>query len=167
MTDDEPRRTPPEGYGTVTPWIISRDSSSLIAFLVDAFDGVEIARLVNSDGAVVHAEVRIGDSVVMLFDGRPEWPRTPAFFRLFVEDADAVVASAVAAGATVVSAVTELFWGDRVGRVRDPSGNVWWIQDHVVDLSSSQIEERAADPKFVEAMRYVENALSIEPDDHT
>ncbi len=153
----------PEGYGTVTPWMITRDADSLIAFLVEAFGAVELARVVNPDGAIGHAEVRIGDSVVMMFDGRPEWQSTPAFFRLFVEDADGVVANAVAAGASVVSEVTEMFWGDRVGRVRDPSGNVWWIQDHLADLSPPEIEQRAAEPRFAEAMEYLQSAQLVPP----
>jgi PhnB protein len=69
----------PDGYGTVTPWIISRGTAQLIDFVTRAFDGTETARVPNDDGTIGHAEVRIGDSVVMMFDGRPGWPDTPAF----------------------------------------------------------------------------------------
>jgi len=148
----------PDGYGTVTPWIISSDTARLLDFVAAAFDATEIARIINDDGTIGHAEVRIGDSVVMMFDGRPEWPDTPAFLRLYVEDGDVVFRRALAAGAVPVSEMTELFWGDRVGRVRDPLGNVWWLQDRVADLSPEEIQQRAADPRFIEAMRYLQSA---------
>ena len=153
----------PEGYGTVTPWVISEDTVRLLDFVAEAFDATELARLEREDGGIGHAEVRIGDSVVMMFDGRPEWGDTPAFLRLFVEDAEATSRKAVAAGASVVTEVTELFWGDRVGRVRDPLGNVWWLQERGPDLSPEEIGERAADPQFAEAMRYVESAELVRP----
>jgi uncharacterized glyoxalase superfamily protein PhnB len=119
---------------------------------------VETARVLNEDGTVGHAEVRIRDSVVMAFDARPEWPDTPAFLRLYVEDSDATYQQALGAGASPVTEVTELFFGDRVGRVRDPLGNVWWIQTHVVDLEPEEMARRAAEPDFVESMRYVQSA---------
>ena len=80
-----------------------------------AFGAVETARVRNDDGTIGHAEVRIGDSVVMAFDARPQWPDTPAFLRLYVEDSDAVYQQALGAGASPVTEVTELFFGDRVG----------------------------------------------------
>ncbi len=153
----------PEGYGTVTPWVISEDTVRLLDFVAEAFDATELARLEREDGGIGHAEVRIGDSVVMMFDGRPEWGDTPAFLRLFVVDAEATSRKAVAAGASVVTEVSELFWGDRVGRVRDPLGNVWWLQERGPDLSPEEIGDRAVDPRFAEAMRYVENAELVRP----
>ncbi|MEV6569900.1 VOC family protein [Streptomyces sp. NPDC051577] len=148
----------PQGYHSVTPWIISRDTLSLIAFLKKAFDATELACLTGEDGAVQHAEVRIGDSVVMMFDARPEWPPTPGFLRLYVEDADDAHRRAVAAGGTSVTEVTHLFFGDRVGRVRDPLGNLYWIQTRVEDVSPQERERRLGDPEFTEAMRRVQNA---------
>jgi PhnB protein len=148
----------PDGYGTVTPWIISRDTAGLIDFVTAAFGATELARVPNDDGTIGHAEVRIGDSVVMMFDARPDWPDTPAFLRLYVEDGDAVFRRALAAGATAVTELTELFWGDRVGRVRDPLGNLWWIQQRVVELTPEEIGQRMTEPRFVEAMRYVQGA---------
>ncbi|MEV5680742.1 hypothetical protein [Streptomyces sp. NPDC052179] len=93
----------------MTPWIISRDTVQLIGHMKRAFDAEELACLTSENGSVAHAEVRIGDSVVMLFDARPEWPPTPGFLRLYVEDADAVHRQAVAAGGTSVTEVTHLF----------------------------------------------------------
>jgi PhnB protein len=121
-------RPVPEGYSTVTPWIISGGMAGLIEFVERAFGADEIARVHNQDGTIGHAEFRIGDSVVMGFDATEEWPDTPSFLRLYVEDADEVHRRALEAGATSVTGVTHLFWGDRVGRVRDPFGNLWWIQ---------------------------------------
>ncbi|MGW3648137.1 VOC family protein [Streptomyces sp. NPDC000878] len=148
----------PQGYHTVTPWIISRDTVRLIDFMKRAFDAEELACLTGEDGSVAHAEVRIGDSVVMMFDARPEWPPTPGFLRLYVEDADAVHRQAVAAGGTSVTEVTHLFFGDRVGRVRDPLGNLYWIQTRVEDLSPQEMELRLGDPEFTKAMEYVQSA---------
>jgi PhnB protein len=148
----------PEGYHTVTPWIISHDTARLIEYVTEAFDAEEIARLVGEDGTIGHAEVRIGNSMVLMFDAMPDWPPTPAFLRLYVQDADAVHRQAVAAGGTSVTEVTHLFFGDRVGRVRDPLGNLWWIQTHLEDVSPQEIERRMSDPTFTKAMDYVTGA---------
>ncbi|MEV0700795.1 VOC family protein [Saccharopolyspora sp. NPDC050389] len=155
-------RPVPEGYGTVTPWIIARDSAALIDFLKGAFDAEELARVVMPGGSIGHAEVRIGDSVVMMFDSRPEWPETPAFLRLYVPDCDATFRQAVAAGATPVTEVTYLSFGDRVGRVRDPFGNLWWLQTRVEDLPVEELARRAELPEFVKAMEYVAGAEVVE-----
>ena len=80
--------------------------------------------------------------------------------RLYVEDGDAVVRQAVAAGATVVTRLTELAWGDRVGRVRDPLGNLWWIQERVEEPTPEEVARRFQDPKFAEGMRYVQSTLA-------
>ncbi|MFD3840186.1 VOC family protein [Streptomyces sp. NPDC058642] len=148
----------PDGYHTVTPWIISHDTAGLIDYLKEAFDAEEIARVVGDDGRIGHAEVRIGDSIVMPFDAPPHWPPTPAFLRLYVEDADAAHRRAVAAGGTSVTEVTHLFFGDRVGRVRDPLGNLWWLQTRVEDVSTEEMERRLGDPKWTAAMAYVQGA---------
>jgi PhnB protein len=148
----------PEGYATVTPWIISRDTARLIDYMKEAFGAGEIARLTGAEGRIEHAEVRIGDSVVMMFDAMPDWPPTPGFLRLYVPDADAVHRQAVAAGGTSVTEVTHLFFGDRVGRVRDPLGNLWWIQTRIEDLTPQEMEQRLGDPAFTKAMVYVQGA---------
>jgi PhnB protein len=109
----------------------------------------------DPDGAIGHAEVRIGDAVVMMFVGPADWPDTPAFLRLYVPDGDAVFSSALAAGATAVTAMTELFWGDRVGRVRDPFGNLWWIQTRVAEVDAQEAERRGRAAGVHAAMEYV------------
>ncbi|WP_066367173.1 VOC family protein [Herbidospora mongoliensis] len=148
----------PDGYSTVTPWIISTDTAKLMEYVKEAFDAEEIVRLVGDDGVIGHAEVRIGDSMVMMFDAKPDWPPTPGFLRLYVPDADAVHRQAVAAGGTSVTDVTHLLFGDRVGRVRDPLGNLWWIQTRIEDVTAEQMQQRFGDPAFVKAMEYVTGA---------
>ena len=150
---------PPKGYTTVTPWIVGRDTAGLIAFLKAAFAAEELARIPNARGGIGHAEVRIGDAVVMMFDAGPEWPETPAFLRLYVDDADETFRRAVEAGATPVTDPVELAFGERVCRVRDPFGNFWWIHTRIAELDWNEMERRMGEEKFVEAMRYVENSL--------
>ncbi|TDC99097.1 VOC family protein [Nonomuraea deserti] len=148
----------PEGYTSVTPWIIGHDTAGLIDWLKAAFDAVELGRMADAEGRIGHAEVRIGDAVVMMFDAAPDWPPTPAFLRLYVPDADAVHRRAVEAGGTSVTEVTHLFFGDRAGRVRDPFGNLYWIHTHIEDVSEEELERRLADPEFTKAMEYVQSA---------
>lgn len=146
----------PEGYTTVTPWIISRDTAGVIDYLERAFGAEELGRVVDERGVIGHAEVRIGDAVVMLFDSDPSWPATPAFLRLYVPDAHAVHRQAVEAGGISITEVTHLAFGDLVGRVRDPFGNVWWIQTRIEDVTEEELARRFTDPEFVKAMEYVQ-----------
>jgi PhnB protein len=150
-------RPVPEGYTTVTPWIIGSDTAGLMEFLRVAFGAEELSRLVGPDRKIGHAEMRIGDAVVMMFDGPGDWPATPAFLRLYLPDGDVVFQRAIAAGATPVTEMTELFWGDRVGRVRDPFGNLYWIQTRVAEPDAEEVERRALLPEFVAAMEYVQS----------
>jgi PhnB protein len=149
----------PAGYHAVTPWIISRDTARLIGFAEEAFGAVELGRVPDPAGGIAHAEVRIGDSVVMMFDTRDGWPETPAFLRLYVPDCDAAYGRALAAGATSVTAPTSLFFGDQVGRVRDPLGNIWWLQTHVTDVDPADLADGPRDQAEAEAMRYVQQSL--------
>ncbi|RBQ13894.1 VOC family protein [Spongiactinospora rosea] len=151
-----PVKAIPEGYTTVTPWIISQDTGAVIDYLARAFGAEELGRVVDGRGRIGHAEVRIGDAVVMLFDGDPSWPATPSYLRLYVEDARAVQRRAVAAGGVPISEVTHLAFGDLVGRVRDPFGNVWWIQTRIEDVTLEEMERRMTDPVFTAAMEYMQ-----------
>jgi PhnB protein len=153
----------PEGYHSVTPWIIARDSARLIEFLNAAFGAEEIGRVVGEDGSIGHAEVRIGDSMVMMFDAKPHSPDTPEFLRLYVADGDAVFQQALRAGATAVTEMTHLFWGDLVGRVRDPFGNLWWIQTRIENVCPEELEWRASEKQWVDAMEYVQGAQFFLP----
>lgn len=151
----------PEGYHMVTPWLIVKNAANLINFLKEAFEAEETegSRFYNEDGTIGHAEVRIGDSVVMMFDAKEAWPPTPSFLRLYVEDGDDVYQRALQAGAASVTEMTELFFGDRVGRVRDPWGNIWWLQERIEDVAPDEMARRAGDQKYTDAMRYVQDSL--------
>jgi PhnB protein len=150
----------PEGYHSVTPWMIGSDTAGLIDFLVAAFGAEELGRMAGVNGLIGHAEVRIGDSVVMMFD-KPDWPPTPAFLRLYVDDIHATVARAVEAGARGVTEPTHLFWGDLVGRLADPFGNLYWVQTRIETVSDEEIARRMSDPTFTAAMEYVQGALLV------
>jgi uncharacterized glyoxalase superfamily protein PhnB len=152
--------TIPEGYTTVTPWIMSTDTPQLIDFLIAAFDGTELSRMANEDGSIGHAEIRIGDAVVMAFDAPAGLAAMPAFIRLYVPDARKGFAKALEAGATEVTKPTLLAFGDRVARVRDPLGNIWWLQQRVEDVSESEVQQRWGDPRWSEPMAYVQNSLA-------
>ncbi len=155
--------TIPDGYHTVTPWLISRDSARLIKFLETAFKAEPLGDPVyGENGSIEHAELRIGDSVVMLFDTHEDWPDTPAYHRLFLPDADAAMRRAIKAGGTVVTEMRTMAWGDRMGRVRDPFGNIWWIQTKVEDVDPAELGERFGQPDYVEAMQYFKTTLDEE-----
>jgi PhnB protein len=156
MTKPEPI---PDGYGTVTPWVVTNDTRRLLEFIKQAFDAEELGRVEVEGGAIGHAEARIGDSIIMMFDS-PFPVATPGLLRLYVADGDAVLSRAVAAGATVVTRLTELAWGDRVGRVRDPLGNLWWIQERVEEPTGAEVARRLQDPKFTRGMQYVQSTLA-------
>jgi PhnB protein len=151
-------RPVPEGYGTVTPWVVTNDTRRLLEFMKQAFDAEELGRVEVAGGAIGHAEARIGDSIIMMFDS-PFAVATPGLLRLYVEDGAAVFARAVEAGATVVTQLTDLAWGDRVGRVRDPLGNLWWIQQRVEEPTPDELARRFQDPKFTQAMHYLQSTL--------
>jgi uncharacterized glyoxalase superfamily protein PhnB len=157
-TKPNPVRPIPEGYHTVTPWIIVRGAAQLLDYLKEAFGAEELGRVYNEDGTIGHAEVRIGDSVVMMFDAKEEWPDTPAFLRLYVEDCDATYQQALKAGATSVTKPTNMPWGDRVCRVGDPFGNLWWIMTRIEDVSPEEEEKRYGQKEYMDAMQYVQSA---------
>jgi PhnB protein len=143
----------PEGFHTLTPTLVVRGAARAIEFYKEVFGAQEVMRMTTPDGqAISHAEIKIGDSPLMLSDEFPEYgARAPEgtgadSFGLFlyVEDVDKVFERAVAAGATVKMPVADQFWGDRYGKVVDPFGHQWGIATHVEDLSAEEIESRAA-----------------------
>ena len=115
------------GYHTVTPYLVVAGAGRLIEFLTAAFDASEFIRDSLPDGTIRHAEVRIGDSTVMLSDARPDSPAMPSMVFLYVEDADEASRKALAAGATSVREVRDESHGDRMGGVLDPVGCQWWM----------------------------------------
>ena len=146
----------PEGYGTVTPFVVVKGAAEYIDFVKRAFGAEELGR-VGEDGAIGHAEVRIGDSIVMLFDSKPDWPWTPAFLRLYLPDVDAAVERAVAAGGELITPIGTMPWGDRSCRLRDPFGNLWWLMTRVEDLTEEEIGARWVDPAYVAPLQAHEN----------
>lgn len=133
----------PKGFHTITPYLVVTDPSALIEFLKNAFNAVEIHRVQRHDGSVMHAQVQIGDSMLMMGGATAECPAMEAGIYLYVEDSDALYARAVAAGATSLMPPTDEFWGDRMGGVRDPSGTCWWIATHVEDVPEDELARRA------------------------
>ncbi|HEX8345239.1 MAG TPA: VOC family protein [Actinoplanes sp.] len=119
----------PGGKSAVTPYVAVKGAARFLDLVQETFRTGPAMRVLNEDGTIGHAEARIGGSVILTFDDRPEWPDTPAFLSVYVDDADTVVDRASSAGATVVTEVaTSRIVGDRGGRVRDPLGNIWWIR---------------------------------------
>lgn len=143
----------PKGYHSLTPYLLLRDAARAIDFYRRAFDAVEIMRLPGPDGRIGHAEVRIGDSSLMMADetpdGRFRGPQSlggvSSSLLLYVRDCDAIFARAVAAGATVMRPVADQFYGDRSGTITDPFGHVWTIATHVRDVSAAEMEKLAAE----------------------
>jgi uncharacterized glyoxalase superfamily protein PhnB len=133
----------PKGYHSVTPSLNLADAGSAIEFCKKAFGAKEIMRVPGPGGKIMHAELRIGNSVVMLNDAMQE-PAQPAGLFLYVPDVDRCVAKAVKAGATLLMPVQDMFWGDRFGRVEDPSGNRWGIATHREDVPPREMKKRAA-----------------------
>ena len=139
----------PKEFHTVTPHIVVRDSAGAIDFYKRAFAATEISRTqMGSGGPIVHAEVRIGDSIVMLNDemegqSAPKGP-SPVTLSLYVADADATFASATKAGAQPVMPLANMFWGDRYGVVVDPFGHSWAIATRIEDVSAEELQKRLA-----------------------
>jgi PhnB protein len=140
----------PEGYHTITPYLTVEDAAEAIEYYTQAFGAKERVRMETPDGRIGHAELEIGDSLVMLSDPFPQASTKPpdelggtsAGVFMYVEDVDAVVKRAVDAGAKVTMEVADQFWGDRFGSITDPFGHSWSIATHVEDLTPEEIAER-------------------------
>jgi PhnB protein len=154
----------PSGHSRIDPWVISRDADAEIQFMSRAFGAQErpSSRMLNADGTIGHVEVELAGSVVMMFDAQPGWPDLPAHLRIYVGDIQATVDDAVAAGARVVTRPTELAFGERVARIRDPQGHLWWIHERMEELDPEEMARRFADPSYQQAMTYVQESLTTE-----
>lgn len=139
-----PVKAQPDGYHAITPYLVVSDAARLIAFLTEAFGGRETERLDAPNGRIAHAEMRIGDSVVMLGEARDGHKARPCMLYLYVDDADAVWQRAVDAGATPGESPQDQFYGDRSGNVIDPCGNEWWIATRIEDVPPDELRQRAA-----------------------
>jgi uncharacterized glyoxalase superfamily protein PhnB len=140
----------PANYNTIDPYIPVKGAADFIEFLKKAFDAKEDIRVLNPDGTIGHAEVRVGDSVLLMFDSNDNWPDTPAFLRIYVEDADASFKRVT--GAESITEVMDSFLGERGGRVKDPFGNIWWIITRVEDLSDEEKGRRAGEQIYLDNM---------------
>ncbi len=146
----------PEGHPTVTPYLIVRDAAAAIDFYKKAFGATEVMRMTQPGGKVGHAELRLGNSLIMLADEHPEmgargpkaYGGSAVILAVYVEDVDAQAARATAAGAKVLRPVQDQFYGDRTGTFEDPFGHIWTLATHKEDLSPEEIHKR-----FEAAMR--------------
>ena len=142
----------PEGYHTVTPYLIVRDAARAMDFYKRAFSATELVRMPGPGGKIMHAEIKIGDSPIMFADECPEMkalgPQTiggsPIFIILYVEDVDSLFAQATAAGATVERPLENQFYGDRSATLIDPFGHRWTISTHIEDVSPEEMNRRMA-----------------------
>ena len=142
----------PEGYATVTPYLITSSAAGAIEVYAKAFGATELMRFVDPKGRIGHAEIRIGDSRVMLADEFPDHgarsPRafggSPVSIHLYVEDVNAMAARATAAGAKVIRPVQDQFYGDRSVTLEDPFGHTWHVATHVEDVSEEELKRRSA-----------------------
>ena len=132
----------PEGYRTVTPYLVVDGAANVLEFVKQAFGAEEKFRMETPDGTIGHAEVQIGDSMVMLGDAGDQNPAMPAMIHLYVDDCDATYERALGAGGTSEREPTDQFYGDRSAGVRDPAGNLWWIATHVEDVPEEELAKR-------------------------
>ncbi len=143
----------PDGYHTITPYIVLDDAAGAIEFYKKAFGAEEVYRMPSPDGRLMHAEIRIGDSNVMMSSEFPEMGGTckspkqlgsaTSSLMVYAEDADGAFSRAIEAGAEEIMAPQDMFWGDRYAKVRDPYGHEWQIATHVEDVSPEEMAARA------------------------
>ncbi|HME26426.1 MAG TPA: VOC family protein [Acetobacteraceae bacterium] len=133
----------PDGYHAVTPYLVVDGAARLIDFLEEVFDAEEVERMAAPGDRIGHAELRIGDSLVMLGDARGEHQPMQAMLYVYVDDVDATYLRALAVGATSVQAPADQYYGDRSGGVKDPFGNLWWIATHIEDVPAAELRRRA------------------------
>lgn len=142
----------PEGYHTATPYLVVRGAAKAIEFYTQAFGATELLRMPGPDGRIAHAELKIGDSVIMLTDESPEMgsksPQTlggtAGSVFLYLDDVDTTFKRATAAGAKELSAPQDMFWGDRFGKLIDPFGHEWGVATHVEDVTEEEMGKRMA-----------------------
>jgi PhnB protein len=132
----------PEGYPQVSPYLIVDDPAGLIQFITQVFGAKEVRRHADDKGRIAHAEMRIGDSVIMMGGATEQWPPAPAALYVYVEDTDAAYRRGLAAGATSLQEPADQFYGDRTAGVRDTFGNQWFIGTHIESMSEEEMTKR-------------------------
>jgi uncharacterized glyoxalase superfamily protein PhnB len=133
----------PDGYHSVTPYLVVEGAAKVIEFAKQAFGAEELHRMNAPDGKILHAEIKIGDSRVMLGDAQGPWKPMPTTLYLYVPDVDAVYKRAVAAGGASEQEPADQFYGDRTSGVRDPAGNRWFIATHIEEVAPDEMARRA------------------------
>lgn len=139
----------PPGYHSVNPYLVVRDGARAIDFYKQAFGASELSRMGTPDGKIAHAELKIGDSMIMLSDEMMEYKSpqslggSPVSIFLYVDDVDSVFNKAVQAGAKGDTPPADMFWGDRYGKLTDPFGHLWGIATHIEDVTPAEMEKRA------------------------
>jgi uncharacterized glyoxalase superfamily protein PhnB len=133
----------PDGYHTVTPYLTVRGAEKVIEFLKQAFGGESKETIKRPDGSVMHAQVKIGDSLVMIADESEMAKATPTTLYLYVPNVDAIYQRAVKAGGKSIMEPTDMFYGDRSGGVKDPSDNSWFLATHKEDVAPQELQKRA------------------------
>ena len=133
----------PTGHSTVSPFLIVQSPAEVIELMTKVFDGQELSRHLTPNGRIMHAEVRIGDTVIMIGEGNDEWKAMPCMLHVYVPDVDATYRRALQAGATSLREPSDQFYGDRSAGVKDASGNMWWIATHKEDVSPEEMQRRA------------------------
>ena len=131
-----------DGFHTITPYLFTRNTPRLIEFLSAAFGGELISKMKRPDGAIMHGEMRVGNSMLMMGEGNAKFPPMPTSLYLYVPDCDATYRQALAAGGSSICDVRDFPSGERYGGVKDPCGNIWWIATHVEDLSLEEQDRR-------------------------
>ena len=132
----------PQGYYSVTPYLIVDGATKLIDFVKQTFSAQEKERMSGSGGRVSHAELKIGDSIIMMSDSTEEWKPMPGNLYVYVGDVDAVYHKALAAGAVTIREPKDQFYGDRSASVKDPFGNIWGIATHIEDVPPDEMQRR-------------------------
>lgn len=155
----------PEGYNTINPFIITKDALKLIAFLEQVFEAKEepSAHTVDTDGLLLHSELKIGDATVMIADSKPGWPRTPSLLQVYVDDVAKTLQTAESLGAHIVTKPTD-FYGELLSRFEDPFGNLWWVYQHGEEQSwgteeASDDSEASWDAAPSEELTYIHDTL--------
>ena len=142
MQDTKPTNPIREGFRTITPYLFAENALELVKFISQAFGGVETYRKLRPDGALIHAEVRIADSMLMLGEATAQFGPMPTSIYLYVADSDSVYQKALETGGVSVFPIMTLPNGERYGGVKDPWGNIWWIATHVEDVPPEEEERR-------------------------
>lgn len=136
-------KNPPDGYHTITPYAIVEDPASTIDFLTGVLEGELTEKMLDGE-RIMHAEVKVGDSIIMLGGSNDDFPPAPMMGYVYIADVDAVYQAAIDAGARSVQEPEDQFYGDRTAGVVDGQGNTWWLSTRIEDLSSAEMQRRAA-----------------------